>query len=386
MSLTRLFKLSLALVSAFVIAPQISNAQYTVVHRFGDGSQSLDGAYPGNTLTVTPNGIFGATTDEFSTELPGFIHHPTVFSLLTNGSVLIVYDFLHSLLVPNCPLLYYKNAFFGTTDRGPASSPGGVLFRLRESPLQGVWHSVDLHTFASNGSDNPSFANTPVILGSNGDLYGTTYSGGPAGQGTIYRLNPSSHLLKVLYNFDGTIGNPSSLMLAKDGNYYGTSGGTVISNGSPIPVGAIFKMTPAGTVTVLYTLAHAIHDPLIQANDGNFYGTVSDTVIKMTPEYVVSVLFTFPEGNGGHGIVQGPTGNLYGTTSNGGTANNGTIYELTTDGASYQVLHNFGDGSVSNDGLNPASTLVVGSDNNLYGTTPFGGGAADAGTIFEISP
>jgi uncharacterized repeat protein (TIGR03803 family) len=381
---TRLFRFFAALTVLFAAAPQVVNAQYAVLHNFADGTQPLDGADPGPTLTVTPNGIFGATASGYSTKLPGFTHQPTVFNLSADGSVLIIHDFPHAALVPNCPLLYHNNAFFGTTLKGPASSPYGVVFRLREEPDKSVWRSALLHKFDSDQRPQPMYPHTSVIVGADGDLYGTTMEGGSSDQGTIYRLNLTSLRLEILYKFGGATGYPTSLMLAADGNYYGTTGGTIVSSGKP--VGTIFEMTPAGKVTVLYTTAEGIYFPLVQANDGNFYGTISDSVIRMTPEYAVTVIFTFPQGGGGgNGLVEGPTGNLYGTSYYGGTANHGTIFELATDGSSYQVLHNFGDGSVSNDGLYPAGALVVGSDNNLYGTTSLGG-TNNSGTIFKVSP
>jgi uncharacterized repeat protein (TIGR03803 family) len=108
----------------------------------------------------------------------------------------------------------------------------------------------------------------------------------------------------------------------------------------------------------------------------------------MTPNYVVTVLHSFGQGSDGkdpRGIVEGPNGNLYGATFLGGTGGQGTIFEVSTDGSSYTVLHNFADGTVPNDGEQPEGTLIVGADNNLYGTT-LGGGSAGKGTVFKISP
>jgi uncharacterized repeat protein (TIGR03803 family) len=110
----------------------------------------------------------------------------------------------------------------------------------------------------------------------------------------------------------------------------------------------------------------------------------------MTPGFAVSTLHSFPvnnqtDGTFPTGLVLGANGNLYGLTIRGGTTGSGTVFELSTDGSSYTILHNFNDGSVPNDGQLPADRLVVGSDNNLYGVTE-SGGSADRGTIFRISP
>lgn len=120
----------------------------------------------------------------------------------------------------------------------------------------------------------------------------------------------------------------------------------------------------------------------------------------MTPEHVVTVLHSFGNGKDGYGpfggLVQGPDAALYGTTASGGTTRTnavrgdanpdgyGIVFRITTDGT-YKVLHNFGDGSVPNDGEIPYGSLTVGSDGNLYGTTTQGG-TAGRGTVFKISP
>jgi uncharacterized repeat protein (TIGR03803 family) len=109
-------------------------------------------------------------------------------------------------------------------------------------------------------------------------------------------------------------------------------------------------------------------------------------VFQLTPAGVANLLCTFPNPYGvTSGVIQGPNGNLYGLIHSGGTAGKGFVFELSTDGSFFNVLHNFGDGTVQNDGEYPVGTLVVGSDNNLYGTT-FEGGSAGLGTVFRISP
>ena len=84
-----------------------------------------------------------------------------------------------------------------------------------------------------------------------------------------------------------------------------------------------------------------------------------------------------------NGLVQGPNGNLYGTTQLGGTAGNGVVFEISTDGSLFTVLHNFGDGTITHDGKNPVGSLLVDPDNFLYGTTYEGG--VGLGTVFKIS-
>lgn len=83
-------------------------------------------------------------------------------------------------------------------------------------------------------------------------------------------------------------------------------------------------------------------------------------------------------------VTQGPKSNLYGVTSAGGAAGKGTIFEINTDGSSYRVLHSFDDGTIPNDGIIPDGALTLGSDNNFYGITVYGG-FANRGTIFKLA-
>jgi uncharacterized repeat protein (TIGR03803 family) len=129
-------------------------------------------------------------------------------------------------------------------------------------------------------------------------------------------------------------------------------------------------------------------------DNGNFYGTIP--VFESQDGYALSVgtsccgalIHSFGIGDGINPIgalVQGPNGNLYGATTAGGTGGKGTIFEISTDGSVYKVLHDFGDGTVPNDGAIPNGGLILGQDGNLYGTT-YEGGSAGLGTIFRITP
>ena len=381
--LTRSFGVGAALAILFTAIPEAAHAQYTVVHRFADGTQAIDGEHPTGLLTVSPLGIFGGTQFKYVSATRTLYGHPTIFNLQADGSTNVVKSFPDLTLDPDS-LQFYKGGFVGTIYRGKelTSFKFGSIFRL--SLKNGVWQNTWWHKFERSG---PVYPDSPLIVGADGFLYGVAQEGGTSGRGVlargaIYKLDPATHAVTTVYTFTSvTFQGPSSLMLANDGNYYGTT-----------MTGNIFEMTPDGTVTLLYTFTNVGQlSPLIQGNDGNFYGTTSyvadGVVFKMTPNHVVSTLHTFGQGTDGQfpdGLVQGPTGNLYGTTGLGGSADGGTIYEIATDGSSYTILHNFGDGSVTNDGNSPGP-LVVGSDNNLYGTTS-AGGISNRGTIFKISP
>lgn len=129
--------------------------------------------------------------------------------------------------------------------------------------------------------------------------------------------------------------------------------------------------------------------PLIQATDGNFYGTTTNggssgfgTVVKMTPAGTLTTLVSFNSNNGAYpmsGVIQGTSGELFGTTRDGGSTNLGTVFKVTLGGA-LTTLYSFH----GTDGAHPYGGLVQGTDGNFYGTT-FDGGVSHLGTIFQIT-
>lgn len=369
---------------SFLAANKV-NAQVTILHSFGDGTVANDGASPASALIQAPDGNFyGTTTAQVTKKSLG-----TIFQVTPTGVFSIIYRFLNQ--GSGQSLLYYKGSLIGVSiGAGAGKGRAGKVFELTES-AQGKWALTIWHAFTGPvtgaGSDG-NFPAAPLILGSNGLMYGTTEFGGKGGFGTIYQIDPATVAYSILHNFANNLG-PSNypdtaLFQAKDGKFYGGTQGEIPQTG-----GEIFKMTPAGKVTTFYTFPAGSYlvGPLIQGSDGNFYGCAGNTVFRMTSSGVVTVLHTFGQGTDGKfptGVIFGPNGNLYGTTEFGGTADQGTVFEVATDASSYTVLHNFADGSVLSDGDDP-NGLVLGVDNNLYGTTLLGG-SAKLGTVFRISP
>jgi uncharacterized repeat protein (TIGR03803 family) len=234
-----------------------------------------------------------------------------------------------------------------------------------------------------------------VVQGTDGNFYGTTSEN--FGNGNVFQATPAGGL-RSIYRFcsqpncsDGI--DPTSLILGSDGNLYGTTGAGGSDAGSMYGSGTIFKMTLSGSLTTLYTFCTVSpctdgENPkgLTLASDGNFYGTadggafLGGTVFRLSPSGEFSVLYSFcalancADGGGpSFPPIQGTDGNFYGTTSGGGTLEGGVAYQLTPSGK-YTVLHDFCNDSSGNcpDG-NYLPTITQGADGNFYGITEVGG-------------
>jgi uncharacterized repeat protein (TIGR03803 family) len=289
--------------------------------------------------------------------------------------------------------------FHGTTYTG-GSSNCGTIFQL--SPHGTFAQLAQLSV--TNGA-NPDVA---LVQAPDGSFYGGTRYGGPypnttsggTGYGTIFRVTTNG-LLTTPVLFDSTNGaNPSALMLANDGNFYGTTawGGSISS--FKLGFGTIFRLSPDGTLTNLYIFSGGNDGgfpqaSLVQGNNGILYGTTQaggpssiGTVFQMTPGGQFQSLFYFPSSSVGSypyaAMIQGSDGNFYGTTYIGGDASqHGTIFQITPAGNLTPLIQFSGTNGLF-PGANPQSSLVKGSDGNFYGTT-VGGGVYNKGTVFRLS-
>jgi uncharacterized repeat protein (TIGR03803 family) len=232
-----------------------------------------------------------------------------------------------------------------------------------------------------------------LTLGTDGNFYGTTANGGTSNLGTVFKVSPSGTLI-VLHNFTGGDGSSPQAppIQGTDGNFYGTTQ----SGGTNTYYGTVYKITPTGTLTTLYSfdgiVGQAPFAPLAQGTDGNFYGTTQlagknnfGVIFRITASGKITVIYNFDGTHGGPSfspVVQGSDGSFYGTTSSGGTKGGyGVVFKITPTGK-LTVLHNING---TTDGGVPYAGLVQATDGNLYGVN-FQGGKNDQGTIFRISP
>jgi uncharacterized repeat protein (TIGR03803 family) len=303
----------------------------------------------------------------------------------------------------------FDGNFYGTTYYGGANNSGTVFKITLAGKL------ITLYRFcAQSGCADGAHPSASLVQASNGDFYGTTLAGGANDDGTVFKITTVGRLT-TLHSFDGGDGlNPAAgLIQASNGNFYGTT-----EYGGSTGGGTVFKITPSGTVTTLYGFCaeYLCADGsrplagLVQASDGNLYGTTiygggndgfgycfdygCGTVFKITPAGTMTKLYSFcasqtdcsdgalPDA----GLVQGTDGNIYGTTSAGGAlpARGGTVFKITPTGMR-TTLYSFCAQSSCTDGYAPTD-LVQATDGNFYGTTYYGGASNDDGTIFKITP
>lgn len=211
--------------------------------------------------------------------------------------------------------------------------------------------------------------------------------------------------VQTLCAFNFTNGaSPSALTLGNDGNFYGTTGYSGITNSTfPYGMGTVFQVTPYGSLNALVSFNSTNGaNPgasLTHGNDGNFYGTTRNggssgfgTVFEVSTNGTLTTLYSFTGATNGNpiGLTQGTDGNFYGTTLGGAVttstypAGMGTVFQLTTNGV-LTTLVSFN----SSNGVYPFAALTQGNDGNFYGTTRQGGNYSPSmdggGTVFRIT-
>lgn len=274
---------------------------------------------------------------------------------------------------------------YGTTYGGGAKGLG-TFFEVTTSGTFTL-----LHSFAGGATDgaNPTGG---LTLGTDGNFYGTTQQGGTDTQGTVFKMTTAG-VITLLHSFDNVTdgafpwGPPIE---GTDGNFYGTASGGKGQDGLVYKVTSTGTYTTIYTFTATYGTS-PIASPT-QGTDGNLYIPVSlggtdecGTIVKISTAGVLQGSYDFPCSPGGQfpigPLVQAANGNFYSTTQDGGTNGRGTIYQITT-GLAVTVLHSFD--ATFGDGQYPGAGLLLATDGNYYGSAAEGG-TYDDGMLFNTS-
>jgi uncharacterized repeat protein (TIGR03803 family) len=385
----------------------VSAQTFTTLHSF----DNTDGAYPYPALVQATDGNLYGTTNGGGVNGGG-----TIFKISPSGTLRTLYGFCSESGCtdgenPVGGLVQANNGdLYGTTTGGGANG-GGTIFKI--SPGGTL---TTLYSFCSkSGCTDGDYPNAALVQATDENLYGTTYEGGTKGGGTIFKISPGG-MLTTLYSFcpqsgctDGSY-PVAALVQATDGNFYGTTSG-------PNFQGTVFKITPSGALTTLYSFCAQSgctdganpQAALVQATDGKFYGTTSlggtncasiggcGTVFQISPSGTLTRLYSFcsqsgcTDGNSPFaGLVQATDGYLYGTTYAGGVKDDGMVFKIIPAGCSSQIctpttLYSFCSRSGCTDGKTPVAALVQDTNGKFYGTTVAGGAKGPYGTVFSLS-
>jgi uncharacterized repeat protein (TIGR03803 family) len=405
----RLFKLFSVLCAASACLGTLAHAQ-TVSTLYSFCAESGCPSAPNAALVQAANG------DLYGLAASGGAHSlGAVFKLTPGGTLTTLYSFCAQSGCPDgqFPVLGLALAtsgdLYGFTEGGGANT-NGTFFRVTPSGTLAT-----LNSFCTQvGCPSGEYLNS-LLRATNGGFYFTTQFGGigakgASGQGAVYKITPEGTYTQ-LYSFctDASDGCPNGAIpyagvtQATNGDLYGTTA----EGGNDDVDGTVFKITPSGTLTTLYSFCAQSGCPdgdypvagLVQASNGDLYGTTeyggngspgSGTVFKITPGGKLTTLYSFcaqsgcPDGRGSpYTLIQATDGNLYGTSTSGGANNGGTVFKITP-GGKLTTLYSFCAQSGCTDGETPSSGLVQHTNGILYGTTE-SGGANGAGTFFSLS-
>jgi len=390
--------LGLAMLATASVQAQILKTLYNF-------SGTPDGASPVGGVVRIGNSFYGTTANGGADSLPG-----TVFKVDLKGNETTLYSFSGSPdgYVPLAGLIKDSDGnLYGTTAYGGLYG-FGTIFEVSKTGVETV-----LYSFSGYPADGV-YPQAGLVRDAAGNLFGTTQFGGPGscqingfteGCGTVFMLS-NTGVETVLHGFvSGTTDGQlpiARLLLDAAGNLYGTT-----CHGGTQGNGTVFKITPGGTETVMYSFAGTPDGscPLagLILHAGIFYGTTYQggasnygTVFKLTKAGQETVLYSFSAlHRDGHypqaALIRDSSGNLYGTTLGGGIETKychviengcGVIFKLSSAGKE-TVLHRFAGYPI--EGASPISDLLRDSLGNLYGTTDIGG-TAEAGTVFEWAP
>jgi uncharacterized repeat protein (TIGR03803 family) len=414
-----LLVIATAAVGLLAPATLLAAPRYNVLHWFVE----VNGGNPsGNVIFDTAGNLYGTSYHG------GMANSGTVFQLAPNANGSWTEHVLYSFCaLSGCAdgaapygtlVMDSSNNLYGTTTQGGPSGIAGAVFELVPG-ANDTWTQKVIYGFCKASKCTDGY--DPVgglIFDAKGNLYGTTSGGGAYGYGTVFELTPTGNdnwTETVLYSFCGKRFCPDgsqpldSLVFDSAGNLYGTASNGANHDACPsIGCGAVFELSPGSDGNWTEKVLHVFgggdgenpHAGLIFDGSGNLYGTTDEggrngngVVFELSPTgngaWTETVLWKFYEaGSPLGGLTFDHAGNLYGTTEYGGNLKHGTVFELSLgqNGLWTQnVLHTFnGQG-----GANPSGGVTFDSAGNLYGTA-MNGGSGDHGSgwgvVFKIAP
>jgi len=363
-----------------------TTGRQTVLHSFTGGA---DGGYPyAGVIGDSAGNLYGTTCQGGTTNVAAPHGNGVVYKLDTTGPETVLYNFTGGA-DGGCPVAGVirdsAGNLYGTAQSGGTAGTG-VVYKLDSTGHETVLFSFT-GTWGGGDGDGPIAG---VIRDPAGNLYGTTFNGGAANAGVVYRLDTTGHAT-VLYSFTGGAdGDKPVAGVIRDsaGNLYGTA-----SYGGTANAGVVYKLDTTGHETLLYTFTGGADGDcpmagVIRDSAGNLYGTTQGggtggVVYKLDSTGHETVLYSFTGGADGDapwaGVIGDSAGNLYGTTYGGGATGRGTVYKVDSTGHE-TVLYSF---PVGTDGGDPYAGVIGDSAGNLYGTTT-SGGTANAGVVYKV--
>jgi len=380
----------------------------TLLHQF---TGSPDGANPNAGPTLKGTTLYGTTMDGGTG--PGDTGYGTVWAVsTTTGKETILHTFTVNSQPPYDGLeplggvvLDAKGNIYGTTVAGGMQNGSGYgsIYKIAKNGKQYV--EGVLYSFSGGLDGAYPYYGTPV-LDKAGNLYGTTAGGGQYSGGTVFKLSPGG-MLTTLHSFNSTGGDGYSpdagVVLDTKGNIYGAT-----PIGGAYGDGVLYEITASGTYSILYNFTGGAdgwtpRSPLV-FKAGSLYGTTQDGGAGCTWGCGVVFKYTLAKGkkagyetvlhifNGADGLyplygalVFDKSGNIYGTTLNGGPTNLGNVYKLAPDGT-FTTLYDFDQ---QPNGMSPFGGVALDTKGNLYTTAAYGGnygGEYGGGTVIKVTP
>jgi uncharacterized repeat protein (TIGR03803 family) len=376
---------ALILAVVFGLGATAQSARAQTLHVLYNFAGSADGGDPYASLIRDAAGNLYSTVDYGGTSFAG-----AVFKVAPNGTETVLYSFSGGAdgAYPFSPVVRdAAGNLYGTTSQG-GSANAGVVFKVDPNGTETVLHSF------TGGADG-IIPIGGLLRDKAGNLYGATSQGGTYNDGVLFKISPRGKET-ILHTFtgsttDGKYPSYTSLLTDTLGDLYG-----VTEEGGAADGGILYKLSKTGKLTILHSFKGGTTDgcnvlgtPFMDAA-GNFYGTTSScgthmlgTVWKVSQTGKEKVLHSFAGGTSDGeyplaGVIVDASGNVYGNTETGGSANVGTVYEISKSGK-FTLLHSFN----GTDGKYPYGSFVQNAKGTLFGTA-LNGGSIGYGTVWKI--